>query len=179
VMIERSFSSAAITDRGCRAIPVIYGAESWNGSREASASRSLPGVIPAATITNELAVNFDLFVTCLNLAGLSLPQDQIIDGRDLLPLLRGEAPSPHATFVYYDVRTPTAIRSQHWKYIRRSLTDIGPYWPLEQAPFLFDLDRDPNESYSLIEDQPEPAPRIILLLETFEAGMKANLRGWQ
>jgi len=137
-----------------------------------------PGIIPAALTSDGMSMNFDLFVTCLQLAGVSLPQDRIIDGKDILPLLKREAPSPHDRFFYYDVRTPTAVRYQHWKYVRRSLTDIGTYWPLQQGPFLFDLESDPNESYSLIEDQPERAAEFLTMLEMFEKEMSANLRGW-
>jgi uncharacterized sulfatase len=137
-----------------------------------------PGVIPAAMTSDGMSMNFDLFVTCLQLAGVPLPQDRIIDGKDILPLLKREASSPHDRFFYYDVRTPTAVRYQHWKYVHRSLTDIGTYWPLKQGPFLFDLESDPNESYSLIEDQPERAAELSAMLETFEKEMRANLRGW-
>lgn len=137
-----------------------------------------PGVIPPATINNEVCINFDLFVTCLQLASASLPQDRIIDGKDILPVLMGEAPSPHDTFFYYDTRTLVAVRYQHWKYHRRYRTDNAAFWPLEQGPFLFDLNTDPNESYSLIESQPERATELAAKLESFEAEMKANLRGW-
>ena len=137
-----------------------------------------PGVIPAGTTSAEVGVNFDLFVTCCQMAGVPLPQDRIIDGKDLLPVLKGEAASPHETFFYYDIRTPVAVRYQHWKYIRKSLIDIATYWPTQQGPFLFDLHTDPNESYSLIEDMPERTAQMAQILEDFEAQMKHNLRGW-
>jgi arylsulfatase A len=137
-----------------------------------------PGVIPPATITDEISMNFDLFATCLQLAGIPLPEDRIIDGKDILPLLKGEVSSPHDRFFYYDIRTPVAIRYQHWKYVRRSLTDIGTYWPLKQGPFLFDLVTDPNESYSLVEDQPERATQLAAMLDDFDTEVENNLRGW-
>ena len=137
-----------------------------------------PGVIPAGTSSTEISVNFDLFVTCLQLAGVSLPQDRIIDGGDILPLLKGVGPSPHDRFFYYDVRTPTAVRYQRWKYVRHSLIDIGTYWPSQQGPFLFDLIMDPNESYSLLEEQPDRAAELSAMLAAFERDMKVNLRGW-
>jgi len=107
-----------------------------------------------------------------------LPQDRIIDGKDLLPCLKGEAPGPHEAFVYYDVRTPVAIRYQNWKYVRRSLMDISTYWPLKQGPFLFDLETDPNESYDLKDTYPEQAAKLAAMLNDFEAAMQENLRGW-
>jgi hypothetical protein len=63
-----------------------------------------PGVIPLAATSPEMSMNFDLFVTCLKLAGVPLPGDRIIDGKDILPLLKGQAPSPHEALFYYDTR---------------------------------------------------------------------------
>jgi arylsulfatase A len=136
------------------------------------------GVIPSGTSSGGMAVNFDLFTTCLQLAGVPLPQDRMIDGRDILPLLKGGASSPHDSFYYFDIRTPVAVRRGAWKYIRRNLTDIGPYWPMKQGPFLFNLATDPNESYSMIDSQPGQAQELSGMLDHFEAEMKANLRGW-
>jgi uncharacterized sulfatase len=137
-----------------------------------------PGVIPPAATSDEVSVNFDLFATVMQLAGAPLPQDRIIEGRDILPVLKGEAPSPHDRFFYYDARKLVAVRYKHWKYHRQYRTDNAAFWPLGQGPFLFDLDIDPNESYSLIENQPELAAQLADMLDAFEAEMEKNLRGW-
>lgn len=137
-----------------------------------------PGVIPAGTANPGMVINFDLFVTCLQLAGVPLPHDRIIDGRDVLPLLTGKAPSPHDSFFYYDTRKLVAVHYRHWKYFRLYTTDNAAYWPTTQGPFLFDLATDPNESYSLLEEQPQRAAEMAAMLDAFEQEMKANLRGW-
>ena len=136
------------------------------------------GVIPSGTSTREMSMNFDLFPTCLQLAGVPLPRDRIIDGRDILPLLTGKSASPHDALLFYDTRSLVAVRHGHWKYHRRYRTDNAAFWPLHQGPFLFDLDIDPNESYSLIESRPERAAQLAAMLESFDAEMAANLRGW-
>jgi arylsulfatase A-like enzyme len=137
-----------------------------------------PTVIPPGTTSREMSMNFDLFVTCLGLAGAPLPADRVIDGKDILPLLKGEVPSPHGALYFYHTRTPVGIRRGSWKYYRRYITDNASFWPLKQGPFLFDLDTDPNESYSLVESQPEQAAVLATALEDFDAEMKTNLRGW-
>jgi uncharacterized sulfatase len=137
-----------------------------------------PGVIPPATSSNEICINFDLFVTCLQLAGVAPPQDRFIDGKDILPVLTGAASSPHDTLFYYDTRNLVAVRHKHWKYYRKYITDNAAFWPLRQGPFLFDLDLDPNESYSLVASQPERVEEMAALLDVFEEGMESNLRGW-
>jgi arylsulfatase A len=138
-----------------------------------------PGVLPAGLVSNEPGINFDLFVTCLQIAGVPLPDDRIIDGKDLLPVLQGKAPSPHETFYYYFGHELVAVRHGNWKYHRRYMSDNGGYPLFKQGPFLFDLDRDPQESYSLIESEPKTAARLARMLDDWEATMAANVRGWR
>ncbi len=137
-----------------------------------------PGEIPAGVSNDAISINFDLFATCLDLAGVALPQDRIIDGHGILPVLKGDTLSPHQAFYYYDVRKVVAVRQAQWKYVQRHITDISTYWPTKQGPFLFNLDTDPTEAYSLVEVQPEVANQLSGMLEAFEADMEANLRGW-
>jgi len=137
-----------------------------------------PGVLPAGAVRDGLAVNFDLFTTCLLAAGIPLPDDRIIDGRDLMPLLQGKAASSQDTFYYYFGHELGAVRSGDWKYHRRAMSDNGGYPIFRHGPFLFHLDRDPTESYSLIESEPERASRLSRMLDEWEAGIAANRRGW-
>ena len=58
------------------------------------------------------------------------------------------------------------------------MTDNGGYASLRQGPFLFNLETDPNESYSLIESEPETARRLAQMLEEREAEVRHNPRGW-
>jgi uncharacterized sulfatase len=137
-----------------------------------------PDVIPAGMTTSAMSMNFDLFPTCLGLAGIPLPQDRIIDGADILPLLMGSADSPHETLYFFDTRNLVAVRYHQWKYYRRYITDNAAFWPLHQGPHLFDLALDPTESYSLVESQPELAEEMAGMLGAFKAHLKDNLRGW-
>ena len=95
-----------------------------------------------------------------------------------LPALMGEVSPLHDTLFYYDTRNLVGVRHQHWKYYRRYTTENAAFWPLRQGPFLFDLDTDPNESYSLIEPQPERAAKLEEIFDAFKAEIAANLRGW-
>jgi arylsulfatase A-like enzyme len=138
-----------------------------------------PGTIPPGTYSDGMSMNFDLFPTVLRLTGIPLPQDRIIDGQDIMPLLAGTGPSPHETLYFYDTRTLLAVRHKQWKYHRRFRTDNAGYWPLRQGPFLFDLTTDQNESYSLVESEPAVAAELAAMLDAWEAQMEANLRGWR
>ena len=137
-----------------------------------------PGVIPAGPESDEMSMNFDVFATCLAVAGVGVPEDRIIDGKNVLPLLKGESNSPHETLYYYKRNHLMGIRHENWKYLRRHMTDNGGYASLSQGPFLFNLALDPDESYSLIESEPGVAARLVGMMEDWEAGIRSNLRGW-
>ncbi|HSF83647.1 MAG TPA: sulfatase-like hydrolase/transferase [Anaerolineales bacterium] len=137
-----------------------------------------PAQLPAGLTSHELSINFDIFPTCLSSAGLPIPADRVIDGEDMLPVLKGKAPGPHVRFFYYDGPILVAVRYQHWKYQRRHMSDNGGYPLFSQGPFLFDLEKDPNESYSLIETYPDIALRLSKMLNEWEAELESNLRGW-
>lgn len=138
-----------------------------------------PGVIQAGQQSDSMVVNFDIFATCLDAAGVPLPNDRIIDGESILPLMGGEKSQIHDTFYYYDGHELVAVRRQDWKYHRRHMSDNGGYPIFFHGPFLFDLARDPTESYSLIESEPETAQQLALLLDDWELQMKHNVRGWR
>ena len=137
-----------------------------------------PGMLPQGKVYDKLSINFDLFPTILEIAGVPQPDDRIIDGVSILPLLQGEAQNPHETFYYYDAHELVAVRHGKWKYHRRHMSDNGGYPIFNHGPFLFDLDRDPTESYSLIESEPETAHKLGQMLDEWDVQIEANTRGW-
>jgi uncharacterized sulfatase len=74
-----------------------------------------PGKIPAGHVAHAPAGTIDVLPTVLKLAGVEIPQDRLIDGRDIWPLLTSDAPSPHeALFAMQGARLAT-VRSGQWK----------------------------------------------------------------
>jgi uncharacterized sulfatase len=137
-----------------------------------------PGVLPASEVRDALCSSMDLFGTCLACAGVPLPDDRIVDGRDILPVLQGQAASPHEALYYYKGRRALGVRQGPWKGLRRHRTDNGGYASLSQGPFLFNLETDPNESYSMIESRPEIARQMARMLDEWDAEIEHNPRGW-
>ena len=101
----------------------------------------------------------DLFATTCDLAGIEVPQ--AVQGRSLLPLLRGEVtaiyPSVFASFGKYQ----RMIRTDRWKLI---------HYPQIAKYQLFDLRADPHEINDLAAD-----PRHATVI----ADLRARLRAWQ
>ena len=120
----------------------------------------------------------DVLPTLAKLAGGEAPQDRLIDGRDIWPLVSGDknAKSPHEAFYYYWDNGLEAIRSGRWKlhfpHEYRSLDaepgkdgQPGPYKSVNTELALFDLDADVGETTNLAAEHPEVVARLQALGE--------------
>jgi len=145
------------------------------------------GRIPAGQRIEDVAAAIDLLPTALGLAGLPLPADRIVDGIDLWPLLfgRGREPLPERPIFYYQDRTLHAARLGRWKATRRhgvfgGLAADWSFVPLmPKGPWLFDLARDPDESYDVSAKRPEELERLEGVMREFESDLARNPRGWR
>ncbi len=132
-----------------------------------------PGRVTAGRVSAEPAMNTDLFPTLLALAGLPLPTDREIDGRDLTPLLVEGADLPDEPLFYFPVldSRPGAVRVGRLKYLR-STGDLG-----RDGGHLTRLDAD-AESHDLSGRLPAEAERLAATLEAMRERVAANPRGW-
>jgi arylsulfatase A-like enzyme len=101
----------------------------------------------------ELVSLLDLPPTLLEAAGLPLPEE--MQGRSLLPLLRGERDGwPEEVFVQIsESQVGRAVRTQRWKYGVVAPERDGqrdPASPRYEEQFLYDLEADPYELSNLI-----------------------------
>jgi len=91
-------------------------ATSWDGGLRVPFMARWPGHIPAGIVNPNLAASVDLFPTILNAAGLSLPSDRVIDGKDLRPLLTSEqAPCAHEFVITMHNERLMTVHSGPWK----------------------------------------------------------------
>jgi uncharacterized sulfatase len=94
-----------------------------------------PGVTKPGSTTNTPAITHDLYPTFVAAAGGKLPDNQTIDGKDLLPLLTNPASKQHHTALYWHYphyhhdRPASAIREGDWKLIEYldGTGDVGLY----------------------------------------------------
>ena len=133
-----------------------------------------PGQIPAGLVCREIASAMDVLPTVAGIAGAQPPQDRIIDGKDILPLMtKPGAPSPHDAFFYYYGEKLEAVRSANWKLVfPRTAMDDTPYDRKPGAAkeallpeALYDLAADVGERKDLIGEHPEVAQRLRALAE--------------
>ena len=74
-----------------------------------------PGKIPAGHVSHELGVMMDLFATVLHVTGAKLPDDRVLDGRNILRLLTSNAKSPHEFIFGHQNSKLATIRDARWK----------------------------------------------------------------
>ena len=149
-----------------------------------------PGLIPEGSVCEAPAVNLDLFPTCLAAAGLALPEDRIIDGLDITPLLTGASEqSPHEHLYLYHEGELEGVRSGKWKYFRSTSHYT---WPLPvnkrlgglvnhingPLPLLHDLSTDPGEAYNLAERFPDVVERLEAAMTAWEDQVDADPLGF-
>lgn len=149
----------------------------------------LPGTIPAGTESHAAITGMDLLPTLTRLAGGDVPDDRVIDGKDIWPLLAGtpDTRSPHEAIYYLRGRSVDGIRVGDWKYriatekpakekkSRRQPADDSTSKKVN-VETLHNLSSDVGEQVNLIDQHPEIAVRLKRQLATFETDLRQNLR---
>ncbi|MBX3745463.1 MAG: arylsulfatase [Verrucomicrobiae bacterium] len=102
----------------------------------------------------QLTAHLDIMPTLLEICGIPVPQDLALDGRSLVPLLRGEyAGWPERTLVVHNQRVLDPVR---WKQTS-VMTDR---WRLVDDRELYDIAEDPGQRLNRIAEHPEVAARL-------------------
>jgi len=95
--------------------------KTWEGGIRVPMIARWPGKIPAGVVNDSPAGTIDILPTILKLAGVPLPKDRVIDGKDIFPLLtRPDAHSPHEALFAMQSTNLMTIRSGKWKLHVRS-----------------------------------------------------------
>ncbi len=127
------------------------GVTCWEGGLRVPAFVRWPGKVAAGSVIDEPFWSPDLLVACAELAGVSLSNDVVYDGKNPLPVLTGNASSPHESF-FFEYRSHAALRKGKWKIVREK-----PNLPWE----LFDLVADVGESANLSDEHPEILQQLL------------------
>lgn len=114
-----------------------------------------PGVTKPGSRNDDLVQNIDFAETFLDLAGAPIPAD--MQGRSLVPLLKGRTPDDWRTSLYYhyyeypgwhSVRRHEGVCTKRYKLIRF----YGPDVPNGEEWEFYDLQTDPQEMQSRYEN---------------------------
>ena len=141
----------------------------WEGGQRVCCVARWPGKIPPDASSDAMAVTFDLMPTFAKLAGGEMPQDRVVDGKDIGPILMGTSnESPHEQFYYYFQGELDAVRHDKWKLFvkrRKRGGKAGVALPTERQPELYDLSTDLGESVNVADRHPEVVAKLIKMIE--------------
>jgi arylsulfatase len=137
----------------------------WEGGYRVPTLIRWPGVIQPGTVVNDICAHEDMLTTLLASAGDTTVKEDLLKGRkignetfkvhldgyNLLPALKGEAPWPRKEFIYWtDDGSVAALRYGNWKitFLRQDAEGLKvwqePFTPL-RAPTITNLRMDPFE----------------------------------
>jgi arylsulfatase A-like enzyme len=106
-----------------------------------------PGTTSPGAVNTDLVMNLDFAQTLVELGGAEAPA--AMQGRSLVPLLRGETPADWRDAIYYQYFEYPDWHMVHRQYgVRTKTHKLIHYYELGEWE-LFDLARDPNELRSV------------------------------
>ncbi len=121
-----------------------------------------PGIHTGA-VSDRFTLNNDYAPTFLELAGLPIPAE--MQGRSLVPLLKGDAPADWRTSMYYRYYHDPGDHNTRAHYgVRTATHKLICFWK-KDAWELYDLVSDPTEQKNLINDPAQSAKIAELKLE--------------
>lgn len=128
----------------------------WEGGMREPALAWWPGHIKPGIVTQSLATTMDLFVTAVELAGGSLPEDRVYDGKNLLPVFMDATGEVRDEIFYYLGAQLFAVRKGPWKMHYKTLTPyVGESAETHDPPLLYNVEEDPGESRNVADKFPE------------------------
>jgi len=81
----------------------------WEGGIREPGMARWPGKIKPGSINREMVATYDIFSTIVKLGGAKVPQDRVIDGRDLTDVLTRGAKSQHRCLFHYKGTPSTGL----------------------------------------------------------------------
>ncbi len=132
-----------------------------------------PGTITQGQVSQALATTMDLFSTALVLAGADLPQDRIIDGVNLMPVLTSQKEKVRDIVYYYREKKLYAVRKGPWKvhFITQSAYD-GDKPTRHKTPRLYNLEEDPGERFNVASKHPQIISDIMEVVKEHKKNLK-------
>ncbi|MHC4445776.1 MAG: hypothetical protein ACYTBZ_19815 [Planctomycetota bacterium] len=115
----------------------------------------------------------DIFTTCLTVAGVPVPSDRPIDGKNIMPVLDGTGTRSEETLFFYSNNLLAAVRRGPWKLV---LHVRAPHWkkkpPPNPTPQLFNLLTDPSEKFDLAKKHSQIVESLLKDISKFLEGLK-------
>jgi arylsulfatase A-like enzyme len=134
----------------------------WEGGLRVPLIARWPGHLPEGKVTDEFLTSLEFFPTFAAVSGATPPAGVKLDGFNLLPVLRGETPSPR-TEMFWKRRANYAVRMGTWKFAKTG-----------DVTGLFDLAADLGEKHDLSKQRPDMLAKLQARYQAWLAEMDAS-----
>ncbi len=150
----------------------------WEGGVRVPTLAWWPGKIAPNSTVDAIAGTIDLLPTAVALAGGTLPEQPVIDGRDISPLLLGKTKTaPRDVHYYFHGYGLQAVRQGPWKLAIVPQTEsMGKQTPADAStnvPRLYNLEKEIGERTNIADAHPE----IVAKLTELAAKKAAEIAG--
>jgi hypothetical protein len=108
----------------------------------------------------------------MDLAGVPMPDDRVMDGVSMVPLLRGEKMGQRDEMFFYRGARLYAVRKGPWKMHLITQKGYGDQPHPHEPPLLFHLEHDPSEQYDVAKEHPNVVAELQKLIEAHQATIK-------
>lgn len=157
----------------------------WEGGHRVAGIINWPAQITGNRNEQTPISTLDIVPTIFAIAGVEVPQDRTIDGRDIRPLLMPETyttPMEPFTFFYnYHDNQPSAIRKDAWKLHIRIGSQTKNNYGFEasrKTPLLFQVEEDLGERIDVAIQKPRITAELLTDLEAFEQQLEEEGSFW-
>jgi len=144
----------------------------WEGGLREPFVMQYPGAVPGGRVIDTPVISIDLLPTALAAAGVAVPENAAIDGRNLLPLLTEKTKQPPHDALYWRYGEQMAVRAGDWKLCRAMDTAKTPP---SLVTGLFNVVEDPGEQRDRTADMPAKAKELQSLWDAWNAKNVAAL----
>ncbi len=145
-----------------------------------------PGVVRAGQKSDEPVIGVDLFPTFCDIAGVSLPKNQPVDGTSLVPLLKGQTehlpkrglfwhfPAYLQSYAVWTEQRDPLFRSRPCSIIRYGDWKLHQYFE-DGGLELYNLRDDIGETQNLAEDHLDQCQELLKRLQTWQENTNAPI----
>jgi arylsulfatase A len=151
-----------------------------------------PGRVKPGSVSEDPVSGVDWLPTLCEVAGIPVPEDRVLDGVSVLPVLEGGAARRSKPLYWQFLRfnPHVAIRHGPWKLLasldgpeptKSLLTEVNLNL-IQQAGLkdfeLYNLEDDPEESRDLAALEPGKLAELTLLMREFHDSVRREAPGW-
>lgn len=144
----------------------------WEGGMREPGIFWGPGLVKPGLVS-DIGATLDLFTTFSALAGVQLPKDRIIDGKDISETLLQGKPSTRKSILYYRGTELYAARLGDYKVHFITQGAYGEFGgrKIHNPPLLFNLNHDASEKFNISVEHPEVLEQINELVRDHNSNL--------